>query len=71
MRRSQLTALLPCSHAPLQPSLRSGKTGAHLLKHAVTPAVAAAAAAAFGPDQLGAGRAILELKWVIPAGCWA
>lgn len=54
-------ALLPRITA-LQPGPRSGKTGAHLLKHSVTPEVAAAAVAAFGPDQLAAGRAILDLK---------
>ncbi|KAL4423943.1 hypothetical protein ABPG75_001244 [Micractinium tetrahymenae] len=45
-----------------QPAARPGKTGAHLLKHTVTPEIAAAAAAAFGADQLEAGKAILELR---------
>ncbi|KAL4452723.1 hypothetical protein ABPG75_008385 [Micractinium tetrahymenae] len=38
------------------------KTGAHLLRHQVTPEVAAAAAAEFGDDQLKAGEAILKLR---------
>ncbi len=49
-------------YCPLQDPQRSSRTGAHLLKHTVTPEVTAAAIEALGPDQLEAGLAILQLR---------
>ncbi|KAL4424044.1 hypothetical protein ABPG75_001345 [Micractinium tetrahymenae] len=46
----------------MQDAPRCSRTGARLLKHTVTPEVAAAAVAALGPNQLEAGKAIIELR---------
>lgn len=49
---------------PTPPASSAGKVepGQHLLRHALTPEIAAAATAEFGMDQSAAGLHIWELK---------